>query len=42
MVPVVSVGAMQRIFVTHGFIYVVPKNLFDRTVIQLPGCLSAI
>lgn len=33
LLPVVSVGAMQRIFVIDGLIYVVPKDLFDGTVI---------
>lgn len=39
---IVSVGPIQRIFVIDGLIYVVPKDLFDGTVTQLPRCLSAI
>lgn len=33
--PIVTNGAMQRIFVTEGFTFVLPKDLFDGAVIQL-------
>ena len=32
---IVTNGAMQRIFVTDGFTFVLPKDLFDGAVIQL-------
>ena len=37
--PIVAVGAMRRIFVIDGFTCVMPRDLFDGTVIQLPRYL---
>lgn len=40
--PIIYVGSMQRIFIIDGFIYVVLKDLFDETVIQLSTFNAAV
>lgn len=38
--PIAAVGAMRTVFVIDGFTCVMPRDLFDGTVIQLPRYLG--